>query len=140
MTNNTDDPKKSGDVDGDDEEGKKNDESGKKDPNSDPVDAISGKVFYNLADFFYPGPIPLRWERSWSSGNIDNIGLFGYGSSSAYSMHIVAESDKIIFVNGDGDRTPFDTLVPGEKAFKRSKKMTLSYDGEKYEIFHIDTR
>lgn len=106
----------------------------------DPVDAIRGSVLYSLADFFYPGPIPLRWERSWNSQNTDNLGPFGYGSSSSYSMHILLESDEVILINGDGLKTPFDSLVAGEKAFKRSEKLTLSYDGEKYELFNIETR
>ena len=111
-----------------------------KDGYGDPIDAISGAVFYSSVDFYYPGPMPLRWERNWSSGNTDNVGLFGYGSSSTYSAYILVESNQVIYINGDGLSTSFDTLAPGEKAFKRSEKLTLSYDGDRYEIFNIVTR
>ena len=106
----------------------------------DPVDAITGAVFYNLIDFEYPGPIPLRWERNWNSVQTDNIGPFGHGSSLAYSSHILMDGDKVVFVNDKGNKITFETLLSGEEEVNRAEKLILSYDGEKYEIFNIDTR
>ncbi len=33
----------------------------------EPVDLITGRVNYESTDFELPGPIPLRWTRSWDS-------------------------------------------------------------------------
>ena len=107
---------------------------------TDPVDAIAGAVFYSLTDFEYPGPIPLRWERNWNSGKIDIIGPFGYGSNFVYSMYIIQEQDELVFVNEEGRKISFETLMPGDKALNRLRKLILSYDGEQYEIFNISTR
>jgi len=107
---------------------------------TDPVDAITGAVFCSLSDFEYPGPIPLRWERKWSSSKIDSLGPFGYGSNFAYSMRIISEQDELVFVNEEGRNISFEAVMPGDKLLNRLRKLILSFDGEKYEVFNIISR
>ena len=102
---------------------------------SDPVNAVHGFVFYELVDFEYPGIIPLKWERGWCSKNTI-IGHFGHASSFSYGVHIRQEEGYLAFVDKNGFGSFFECLEPGTKAIHRTGKMTLSYDGEKYEIFN----
>jgi len=107
----------------------------------DPVNAVYGFVYYNAVDFEYPGVIPLVWERSWSSRNISqNPSCFGCGTGFSYGVYLTHEEEGIIFVDSDGRGTPFDYLKPDETYTNRKSKMTLSFDGEKYEIFNYEER
>ena len=100
----------------------------------EPVDVVSGTVFHDLVDFEYPGPIPLKWVRSWYSWNIRQLGPFGYGSSSLYGMHI-QRGRYIVFVNDKGREIEFALIEPDTEVFNRKEQLTLNYTGEEYKIF-----
>ena len=107
----------------------------------DPVNAVYGFVYYSATDFEYPSVIPLVWERTWSSHHINQApNSFGYGTGFSYGVYITHKEEGIFFVDSNGQGTQFDYLKPGETCVNRKSKMTLSFDGEKYEIFNHEER
>lgn len=109
----------------------------------EPVNLINGNVLYNLVDFELPGPIPIKWERSWYSDS-GYEGLLGHGCHLNYDLTLlVMESDSGIgIVLPDGRTTAFPLLVAERDEFyNRAEKLTLTcIDHNQYELFDHDTR
>jgi len=105
---------------------------------ADPVNAVHGFVYYNTTDFEYPGVIPLKWERSWNSKNI-SLGPVGCGTGLSVGVYLIIERN-ITFVDKDGFSWSFEDVEPNTKTTNRFNKMSLSFDGEKYEIFNEEER
>jgi len=108
---------------------------------AEPINAVFGFVCYDSVAFEYPGVIPLVWKRSWYSRNISQSpSHFGYGSGFAYGVYLTHEEDCILFVDSNSLGTPFRHLAPNQADTNRKSKMTLFFDGEKYEIFNHEER
>lgn len=58
-----------------------------------PVDCMSGSFFHNFTDLSVPGRgIPLSLTRSYDSLAASTQGIFGYGWSSSYDMHLSVDA------------------------------------------------
>jgi hypothetical protein len=96
-----------------------------------PVDVATGKVFTDNVDFELPGPIPLKWERTWFSCST-YAGPLGHGWHHSYDLALV-EDDKAVAVRmADGRPAAFPKLKPGESYYLRREKATLLRDGAGY--------
>jgi RHS repeat-associated protein len=99
----------------------------------EPVDLIQGIVIYNGCDFELPGPLPLKWERSWYSDSRHD-GLLGHGVHLCYDMRIAEypEHDAAVVLLADGRSVVF----PGAQGFDRSEQLTLTkIDIDTYQLF-----
>ena len=106
---------------------------------NDPVDAIHGYVYYDLVDFEYPGVIPLKWERSWNSGN-GRPGALGYGTGCMYTMYLDDCGGEVIFVDETGRALYFDAPWPKKTIILRNEQLSMTTDGVLYEVFNYETR
>ncbi|WP_217602150.1 RHS repeat-associated core domain-containing protein [Chitinophaga sp. GbtcB8] len=103
----------------------------------EPVDLVQGIVIYDGTDFELPGPIPLKWTRSWNSDSSFN-GVLGHGTHLGYDMRIrefAAENATVVLL-GDGRSTVFEPLpYTGNTDYNRHEKLTLTRtDLEEYQV------
>jgi RHS repeat-associated protein len=102
-----------------------------------PVDVASGKLFTEAVDFELPGPIPLKWERTWFSTSVYD-GPLGHGWHHSYDLELM-EGDKAVAVRlADGRPLAFPRLEVGETCFERSERVTLIRDSRGYAMDTID--
>lgn len=95
----------------------------------DPVNLVTGIVYYEGEDFQLPGPIPIVWERNWYSDS-DYKGLLGHGTHCSYDLFLkISEQDDAIIVHlPDGRGAFFDYALPGESVYNRTEKLTLTHN------------
>jgi YD repeat-containing protein len=74
-----------------------------------PVDIMSGRVMTEAVDFELPGPLPLTFERSYSSGWSRRQGPLGWGWSHSLDRAIWVERAGVVAKLGDGREIVFDT-------------------------------
>jgi len=102
-----------------------------------PVDVASGKLFTDAVDFQLPGPIPLKWERTWFSTSV-YAGPLGHGWHHSYDLELM-EGDKAIAVRlADGRPVAFPRLQVGDTSFDRADRLTLIRDSRGYAMDTID--
>jgi RHS repeat-associated protein len=108
----------------------------------EPVDLVQGIVIYDGTDFELPGPIPLKWDRSWNSDS-PHEGLLGHGNHLSYDMRIQEfNSDAaVVVLLGDGRSAVFDALpASGDSDYNRHEKMTLKRtDIDEYQLYDHDS-
>lgn len=102
-----------------------------------PVDVASGKVFTDHVDFELPGPLPLRWERSWFSTSVYQ-GPVGHGWHHSYDLKLAEEERSVAVRLADGRPVAFPALKPGEISFDRADRLTLSRDEHGYALDTAD--
>ncbi|HEY0611959.1 MAG TPA: DUF6531 domain-containing protein, partial [Chitinophaga sp.] len=104
----------------------------------EPVDLVQGIVIYDGIDFELPGPIPLKWARSWNSDS-PHEGLLGHGTHLGFDMRVLelVDEDTNALLLGDGRSVMFEHLpYPGNSDYNRSERMTLTRtDLDEYEVF-----
>jgi len=104
----------------------------------EPVDLVQGIVIYDGIDFELPGPIPLKWGRSWNSDS-EYTGILGHGTHFSYDLRVqeFAAEDATVVLLGDGRSAVFDQLpYVGNREYNRHEKLTLTRtDIEEYEMF-----
>lgn len=100
-----------------------------------PVEIATGKVFTDLVDFELPGPIPLRWERTWYSVS-SYQGSLGHGWHHQYdlSLHYRAEEGNLMLRMADGRNLFFDIPRLGESIYNRQEQMTLQRQEEGFVV------
>jgi RHS repeat-associated protein len=94
----------------------------------EPVDLVQGIVIYDGTDFELPGPIPLKWTRSWNSDS-KHEGVLGHGTHWGYdlSVHEYASEDATVVLLGDGRSALFEQLrYTGDSDYNRHEKLTLT--------------
>jgi RHS repeat-associated protein len=104
----------------------------------EPVNLITGSVLYEGVDFEIPGPIPVRWQRTWYSDS-DYTGLLGHGTHCSYDLilQVFQQDNAIGIMLPDGRSAGFPLLLAAEEKFYlRSEKLTLTCKGtNNYELF-----
>jgi RHS repeat-associated protein len=105
----------------------------------EPVDLVQGIVIYDGSDFELPGPIPLKWSRSWNSDS-PHKGVLGHGMHLCYDMRVqefVQEGFTLVLL-GDGRSAVFDYTpsgIPG--VYNRHEQLTLTRtDIDGYLLYH----
>ncbi|NML41700.1 hypothetical protein HHL17_31230 [Chitinophaga sp. G-6-1-13] len=109
----------------------------------EPVDLVQGIVIYDGTDFELPGPIPLKWERSWNSDSTFE-GLLGHGTHLCYDMRVYEfpDEDATIVLLSDGRSAVFDGLpYSGESNYNRHEQLLLTRANvEEYTLFSYENR
>lgn len=93
----------------------------------EPVNLITGSVLYEGVDFELPGPIPIRWQRTWYSDS-SYEGMLGHGTHCSYdlSLHVYEDNNAIGVILPDGRVAGFPLLLANEERFYlRTEKLTL---------------
>ncbi len=81
-----------------------------------PVDVATGRVLTSFVDFELPGPIPLRFERSYDSSLAWRDGVLGHGWSHSLDQAVWEERGKVVFRAEDGREVEFHVHdLPGRE-------------------------
>jgi RHS repeat-associated protein len=109
----------------------------------EPVDLVQGIVIYDGTDFELPGPIPLKWARSWNSDSSFN-GLLGHGTHCCYDLRVqeFLQEEATVVLLGDGRSAVFEPLpYTGAQDYNRHEKLTLARTNvDEYTMFHHEER
>jgi RHS repeat-associated protein len=107
----------------------------------EPVDLVQGIVIYDGVDFELPGPIPIKWERSWNSDSTFN-GVLGHGNHLCYDMRLQEFPAATVVLLGDGRSAVFDPLpYSGDSEYNRHEKLLLTRtDIDEYVLFDYNSR
>lgn len=106
-----------------------------------PVNPVLGNKFLSDdidRDFLLDGPLPLAWQRNYSSNNAHE-GWLGWGWSVPISFRLEVETDGITFVDQQGRRTEFPHIAVLEQFFSKYERTTLSRSSRNvYELITPD--
>ncbi|AUX40055.1 uncharacterized protein SOCE26_014510 [Sorangium cellulosum] len=92
-----------------------------------PVDATSGAVVDTKAELSLPGAIPLIWERHYSSPRaLERTSLGRGGWSHGLEQWIDADEEGITLRDEQGRDVYFPHVSPGQSAFHRPDRLTLT--------------
>ncbi|MBC9932140.1 RHS repeat-associated core domain-containing protein [Chitinophaga qingshengii] len=109
----------------------------------EPVDLVQGIVIYDYTDFELPGPIPLRWERSWNSDSPFE-GLLGRANHLKYDMRLeeLPQEGVTAVLLGDGRTALFDMLpFAGNTDYNQHEKLQLTRaHTDEFALFQQDNR
>ncbi|MFL5346270.1 MAG: DUF6531 domain-containing protein [Hyalangium sp.] len=113
-----------------------------------PVDVATGRVFTDNIDFELPGPLPLVFERVYSSSLSWRNGPLGYGWSHSLDQQVWLEPGKVVLLAEDGREIEFHTdglsdrrLRTGQTLFDATQGMTVRALGSScWEIEQEDGR
>jgi len=81
----------------------------------DPVDVVSGVVTDLRPDFRRRGPIPLEWNRYYSSADVHSDGCTGFGFQHEYERWLVRDLDGIRYHSPDVGFVPFQEIEVGSR-------------------------
>ncbi|AKF86432.1 hypothetical protein MFUL124B02_26800 [Myxococcus fulvus 124B02] len=97
-----------------------------------PVDVATGRVFTDNIDFELPGPLPLVFERVYSSSLSWRHGPLGHGWSHSLNQQVWLEPDKVVLLAEDGreiefptDRLPGRVIRGGQSIEDPTNRLTL---------------
>ncbi|AVT10223.1 RHS repeat-associated core domain-containing protein [Paracidovorax avenae] len=98
--------------------------------------ALGAKVLTGAdeLDFALPGPLPLAWQRVYSSYvNAEHgaaCGLLGYGWKLPLELRLQLESDRVVLFDASGRAITFDeALQPGQALYSSSEDLWLLRGG-----------
>ncbi len=111
-----------------------------------PVDVATGRLLTHNLDFEFRGPIPLAFERYYSSAWAERDSTVGYGWSHSFDERIWVERGRIVYKTGDGREIEFHTydlpgrrIRPGQEIFYPIDRLTLrSLGDDRWEIRTTD--
>jgi RHS repeat-associated protein len=102
-----------------------------------PVDVATGRVFTDNIDFELPGPLPLVFERVYSSSLSWRNGPLGYGWSHSLDQQVWLEPNKVVLLAEDGreiefhlDGFPDGTIRAGQSVYDPTNRLTLRAMGD----------
>ncbi|QRK13385.1 hypothetical protein JQX13_00095 [Archangium violaceum] len=102
-----------------------------------PVDVVSGRVVTEAVDWELPGPIPLKFERNYSSSLSWRDSPVGHGWSHSLDLAVWEAPGKVVFRAEDGREIEFDVShfpkqrAPlGQAVFAPVDRLTLRRMGE----------
>lgn len=102
----------------------------------EPVDLATGRVVYSITDFEIPGPLPIKWKRSWYSDSGYN-GMLGHGTHLCYDLSLFTNHKEGVIgvILPDGRATAFALLLNNEENFyNRPEKLTLIKKEEGFDL------
>lgn len=102
----------------------------------EPVDLATGRVVYTITDFEIPGPLPIKWKRSWYSDSGVN-GMLGHGTHLCYDLSLFTDYREGVIgvILPDGRATAFSLLLNNEEKFyNRPEKLTLIKKEEGFDM------
>ena len=107
-----------------------------------PVDVATGRVLTDHVDWRLPGPLPLEFERNYSSAWANRAGPLGHGWSHTLDQAVWAERGRIVYLDAEGRELELDTfdlpdhvIGPGQSVYEPMSRLTLKALGQRrYEI------
>ncbi|RKH56655.1 DUF6531 domain-containing protein [Corallococcus llansteffanensis] len=111
-----------------------------------PVDVATGRVFTDNVDFELPGPLPLVFERVYSSSLSWRNGPMGYGWSHSLGQEVWLERGKVVLREADGREVEFATdtfpdriMQANQSLYDATNRITLrSHGGFRWTVEDAD--
>ena len=79
----------------------------------DPIDVVTGANTDVITDFRLHGPLPLRWQRHYSSARNSIAGPLGWGHTHSFDRTLVADLDGLRYRGPLGKEVGFPSLGVG---------------------------
>ncbi|ATB36463.1 hypothetical protein CYFUS_001878 [Cystobacter fuscus] len=102
-----------------------------------PVDVVTGRAVTKAVDWELPGPIPLKFERNYSSSLCERDSAVGHGWSHSLDLAVWEEQGKVVYRAEDGREIAFDmSQFPrqraplGQAVYEPMDRLTLRRMGE----------
>jgi RHS repeat-associated protein len=102
-----------------------------------PVDVVTGRMMTDAVDWELPGPLPIKFERNYSSGMSWRDSVLGHGWSHSLDLALWEEQGQVVYRAEDGREIEFDIrhypkqrLPPGQQVFDPINRLTLRRLGE----------
>ncbi|HVE81477.1 MAG TPA: DUF6531 domain-containing protein, partial [Myxococcales bacterium] len=106
-----------------------------------PVDVATGRMVTTMTDWELPGPLPLVFERQYSSAVSDRDGALGFGWNHTLDQSVWLERGKVVYRTGDGREIVADTfdfpgrvMRPGDQVFEPCDRLTFRRRQDGWEI------
>jgi YD repeat-containing protein len=99
-----------------------------------PVDVASGMMLTDAVDVELPGPIPVRFERTYHSRGAAWTGALGWGWGHNYDESIRFDDRRITLRAGDGRELYFDMVGPGGSTRNESEGLELVRHGSEIHV------
>ena len=94
-----------------------------------PVDVATGRLLTRAEDYVLRGPIPLVFERFYSSAWADRDSPLGYGWSHTFDERVWVERGRVVYKCGDGREVEFHTYdLPG-RAMREGDEVDYAIEG-----------
>ncbi|OJT23211.1 hypothetical protein BO221_20300 [Archangium sp. Cb G35] len=97
-----------------------------------PVDVVTGRTVTETVDWELPGPIPLKFERNYSSSLSWRDSVVGHGWSHSLDLAVWEEEGRVVYRAEDGREIEFDTshlpmhrLSAGQQLYEPVNRLTL---------------
>jgi YD repeat-containing protein len=105
----------------------------------DPVCPITGRMFLDVLDFAFAGPLPLRWQRHYNSRQSAHAGEFGHGWSHDYGWRIRDSKRRSTELFDDQNRLQvFPKLTDSADGVRNALSWTLRREGERFSLLTPD--
>ncbi|WP_164851273.1 DUF6531 domain-containing protein [Larkinella soli] len=95
------------------------------------VDVVTGRPALDETDFELPGPIPIRWGRTYAFAD-DCPGSVGTQWRHHYDYRLLVGRGNVTVFLPDGRKARFPDLKAAGVHFARPQQLTLRYDGHTY--------
>lgn len=93
-----------------------------------PVDVATGRLLANYVDIDLDGPIPIRFERFYSSAWAERDSAIGFGWSHSFDERVWVERGRIVYKTGDGRELQFSTLNRDNDTIQTSETFTHPFE------------
>lgn len=102
-----------------------------------PVDVATGSVIDSAEDLVLPGPIPVVWERTYSSAQAQEETSLGVGGwTLGWEQGIIEREDVWAFRAEEGRDVYFEKIAPGASTFHRRERLTLTAEeGGRFAVY-----
>jgi len=91
------------------------------------ISLVTGEELLRQIDFQLPGPIALRWQRTYRSSHNRDFGL-GIGWSSLLLSRLDLRENEVIYCDGEGREIPFERLTAGDSCYNGIEQLSLYCD------------
>ncbi len=93
-----------------------------------PVDVATGRLLTRSEDYVLRGPIPLAFERFYSTGWAERDSSLGHGWSHTFDERVWVERGRVVYKAGDGRELEFHThKLPG-RAMREGQELFYPID------------
>jgi len=93
-----------------------------------PVDVATGRLLTRAKDFELRGPIPLTFERFYSTAWAERDSPLGFGWSHTFDERIWVERGKVVYKTGDGRELEFHTYDLRERKMRQGQELFYPID------------
>ncbi|HEY0138987.1 MAG TPA: RHS repeat domain-containing protein, partial [Nannocystis sp.] len=92
----------------------------------DPVDVVTGALVETAAEFTIAGPLPIVWQRHYSTARVEMAGPLGWGHTHGHDRTLRAAVDGWLVRQADGESLlfPYDALTQPQRGWRLLQRAT----------------